>query len=102
MKNSNQLDINKAISAEIIGSGFRKMKNRFKKLSSEFETGNVINLINEHSSSAAFSGFAKVANSPLPIEEKTLREFLAKDRNEPKTNKEKTGVKTNNKKDKDT
>ncbi|NOX48631.1 MAG: hypothetical protein GXO89_16815 [Chlorobi bacterium] len=100
MKNNNQIDINKAIAEEIRGRAFREMKFRFKELSSDMETENVAALIYEHPSAAAFSGFAKVANNPLPVTEKTLREFLGKDNDEIKTRKKKPNEKTNNKKDK--
>ena len=86
MKNKEKQDIIKAITGEIKGNGLREMKDRFKVLTSEFESGNVTESINQFVSAAAFSGAAKVANSPLPVEENTLREFLLKDRIEENDN----------------
>ncbi len=93
MKKNDKINIEKALINEIKGSGFRDMKNRFRKISEEMTGENVSSII-EKLPAAAFGGFAKVASNPLPVTDKTLKEFLADD------NKEQQTIKVRNKNEK--
>lgn len=89
MKNKDNFDIEKALTNEIIGDGFREMKNRFAQISEEIKKDSVFSIINKLPA-AAFGGFAKVASSPLPVTDKTLKEFLEEDNKMQITNKKST------------
>ena len=86
MKNHHNKDIERSLISEIKGSGFREMKNRFRKISNEFEDENVSSILSKLPS-AAFGGFAKVARNPLPVTDQTLKDFLGEDEKEKKRKK---------------
>jgi hypothetical protein len=95
---SKKINIETAIKNEIIGNGYREMKQRFKKLTVQFKAE-----YNNTATTAAFGKRAKVAHTPLPINEETLRAFLKEDENNEenassnKTEQKKSPVKKKNK-----